>query len=363
MNITDDYTEEQSYYTSLREEQRGLPVLIRKDFTGISLKDSLVLSGILHHLVGAVFFFIAKLIFVLMLIFGLTMPFIPKKEHKMNDIEFVFTRNDIKKIQAAKKKISSKNTIKTPASSKPDKTPFMPDNDGLKSNKKTKILTPVVNRNPARLTQKAHSETTIPLPKTPHKGNRLIKKEVPDVFSMPMTKIKSLSGETGFGADGKPGVSAEGLSHSSIISSGPGAGGTGEGSSPGRGKRRGGGYSYGDGTAGAPGVGKSMGNNGNILRDPDLNPYISDLQRRIQRNWKPPKGNENKKVSLFLRIAKDGRLVILNIKNTSLNPEVDNAATNAVKKTQPLKSLPEGFHENYLDVIFNFDYNVSGIRK
>ena len=89
----------------------------------------------------------------------------------------------------------------------------------------------------------------------------------------------------------------------------------------------------------------------------DISPYVNELKRNIKWNWKVSKGNENKRVELFLRIAKDGKVIILNVKKTSEIGEVDNAALNAVKKCFPLNPLPSKYSRSYLDIVFVFDSN------
>lgn len=94
----------------------------------------------------------------------------------------------------------------------------------------------------------------------------------------------------------------------------------------------------------------------------DISPYINELKRNIRWNWSAPKDNQNKKVELFLRIAKDGKIIIFNVKHTSEIANVDNAALNAVKKCLPLNPLPSKYGKSYLDVIFTFGSNSIGSR-
>lgn len=94
----------------------------------------------------------------------------------------------------------------------------------------------------------------------------------------------------------------------------------------------------------------------------DISPYVNELKRNIRWNWKAPKEGENKRVELFLRIAKDGRLIILNVKRTSEVGAVDNAALDAVKRCLPLNPLPSKYAKGYLDLIFTFGSNSVGSR-
>lgn len=100
-----------------------------------------------------------------------------------------------------------------------------------------------------------------------------------------------------------------------------------------------------------------------VIASYDISPYVNELKRNIRWNWKAPKGHEHQRVELFLRIAKDGRLMILNVKKTSEIAEVDNAALDAVRKAQPLNHLPSGYQKGYLDVVFNFDSSNSTIMS
>lgn len=93
----------------------------------------------------------------------------------------------------------------------------------------------------------------------------------------------------------------------------------------------------------------------------DISPYVNELRRDIRMNWRPSKNSDGKYVELFLRIAKDGRLVILNVKKTSEAGEVDDAALNAVKKALPLNPLPSKYSKSFLDLIFTFNSVNSSI--
>lgn len=45
--------------------------------------------------------------------------------------------------------------------------------------------------------------------------------------------------------------------------------------------------------------------------EPDFGPYMRELQKRIKANWKPPKGNESKRVIVLFKVAKNGKLLQL----------------------------------------------------
>ena len=155
---------------------------------------------------------------------------------------------------------------------------------------------------------------------------------IPD-FSMDMPKLKSIS--SGLSGSGTPKKHASGFD---VSSSSINSGGT---------------SNQWDSSSGG---GSSTKTAKKIITTYDISPYVNELKRDIKANWSKPA--QSKRVELFLRIAKDGRLIILNVKRTSDNGDIDNAALNAVKKCLPLNPLPAKYNKSYLDVIFVFDSNT-----
>lgn len=160
-------------------------------------------------------------------------------------------------------------------------------------------------------------------------------------FSIPVPKIKPMAG-------GRGGISRHAGTSSSSSSSG------GSSSSP---------FLDDDATgSGSGGAVNGKGFDKNAARKAisayDISPYVNELKRNIRWNWKAPK-DSGKTVELFLRIAKDGKVVILNVKRTSEIGSVDNAALDAVRKTMPLNPLPSKYPKSYLDVVFTFNSNSS----
>lgn len=120
--------------------------------------------------------------------------------------------------------------------------------------------------------------------------------------------------------------------------------------------------SYGSGGSLNPSPGNPSGAPGiNARRDPDFGPYMAELQRRIKRNWRPPRRNQSKRVILLFTIAKDGRLLNLKVHRTSGEPDTDRAAISAVQLSAPFKPLPTDFSGSSIDIQFTFDYNVFGV--
>lgn len=93
------------------------------------------------------------------------------------------------------------------------------------------------------------------------------------------------------------------------------------------------------------------------VKDPDMGPYLDELQRRIKRAWFPPKEGETKKVIVVFKIHTGGQLSHLTISRSSGMAAADQAALKAVENAAPFRTLPDGCPEN-VDVQFTFDYNV-----
>lgn len=96
---------------------------------------------------------------------------------------------------------------------------------------------------------------------------------------------------------------------------------------------------------------------GGIALDPNMGPYMEELQRRIKSAWFPPKDGETKKVIVVFKIHSGGQLSHLSISKSSGMAAADQAALKAVENAAPFRALPDGCPEN-VDVQFTFDYNV-----
>jgi TonB family protein len=94
-----------------------------------------------------------------------------------------------------------------------------------------------------------------------------------------------------------------------------------------------------------------------VSADIDFNPYMAALQRKIKRNWFPPRGAESRRVVVNFKIAPDGTADSAGVLTSSGLDEADNAALNAVANSAPFAPLPRGVAEP-VDIQFTFDYNV-----
>ncbi|WP_373532915.1 TonB family protein [Vampirovibrio sp.] len=109
---------------------------------------------------------------------------------------------------------------------------------------------------------------------------------------------------------------------------------------------------------GNPQEGKGTTPGVDVAEDADFGPFMADLEKRIKRNWSPPRGADSRKVVLMLFIARDGKVVKIEVKKSSGDPEADESAKQAVNASAPFMILPPQFREDILPVEFAFDYNV-----
>ena len=92
-------------------------------------------------------------------------------------------------------------------------------------------------------------------------------------------------------------------------------------------------------------------------KEVDFSRYMADLQRRIKRNWFPPKEDRSKRVKVIFSIADNGALANLRLERSSGSAIADQAALTAVRRAAPFANLPPGAPAS-VDVSFTFDYNV-----
>jgi TonB family protein len=92
-------------------------------------------------------------------------------------------------------------------------------------------------------------------------------------------------------------------------------------------------------------------------KDVDFGPYMADLQRRIKKQWYPPRGLETRRVVVIFKVRRDGDMRNLKIDKSSEIPAADAAALQAVESASPFRPLPAGSPKE-VDIQFTFDYNV-----
>lgn len=91
----------------------------------------------------------------------------------------------------------------------------------------------------------------------------------------------------------------------------------------------------------------------------NFGPYMAELQRRIKRNWEPPKDRTSRQVVVEFTLTRSGELRSVRLSRTSGLAKNDQAAIDAIRAAAPYAPLPE-FADESVDIQFTFDYNVFG---
>ncbi|HNX32151.1 MAG TPA: energy transducer TonB [Holophaga sp.] len=83
--------------------------------------------------------------------------------------------------------------------------------------------------------------------------------------------------------------------------------------------------------------------------------YLQQVQNRITGNWTRLSSAQGR-VQIYFRIKRDGSLDAIRVEIPSGNPTIDQGALLAVKRSDPLPRLPDGFEGQTLGVRFWFTY-------
>ena len=374
----------------MENDIKTLPNSFEDDRDELSLKNSLIMSIILHPVA---FFVIWALI-----TYAISLNLIQKPPLKPRDIEFVITQNEAMPINKNTKYRSDRNSRaggihdpnrKVSLPSAPSKAAPKSVSSPSVAQKKTtqpkqqvkKQVTPVKKQQtqapkapqkpqPAKAPSPLFKPTLKPAT-TPPKTQAPKLSQVPkSPFSVavpkstaPVGPAPSLGSKSGSSTSG--GSTASGTSKGTGMpspqfsaSKGSSSSGASRSSTGSRGSR---GSGYSGGNIGNPGPGNPFGPPGiDAIRQPNWGPYMRDLEARIKRNWNPPKGDQSKRVILLFKIGRDGRLLSIQTVKSSGQPLSDAAAKAAVELTAPFRPLPPEFKGSSIDIEFTFDYNVLG---
>lgn len=91
----------------------------------------------------------------------------------------------------------------------------------------------------------------------------------------------------------------------------------------------------------------------------NFGPYMAELQRRIKRNWEPPKDRTSRQVIVEFTLYRSGELGSVHLSRSSGLAKNDQAAIDAIRAAAPYPPLPR-FADESVDIQFTFDYNVFG---
>lgn len=92
-------------------------------------------------------------------------------------------------------------------------------------------------------------------------------------------------------------------------------------------------------------------------KEVDFGAYMSKMKSDIQKNWKPPKGLESRRLVAVFSIARDGRILNPTIVEGSGVEAIDKSAMDALHAASPLDPLPPGSPRT-VDIKYKFDWNV-----
>lgn len=337
----------------------------------ISLFKAIFVSTIAHPAVVAFLWLLIKGFLMLLLMLGITLPVFKKPPLKIRDIEFVLVDKKDQPPINKNTKFRAERNSRAGGKHNPKKKVSPPKNRTITS-RAQKAATQSKPRKPKKTSQSKQAkkaaptkkattqkQNPIPVPPRPTPTNSYPKPRVAKKtpFTMPLPKTKALGPATPQGGPitaGPIGRSSSGEAPSPIMSS--------SGYAPASKGRRASGYSIGNNNPGNPSPGNPHGKPGiDAIKEPDFGAYMSELQRRIKRNWRAPRDNDSKRVILIFKVSRDGRLLSLKVKQSSGNPEADRAAKAAVELSAPFRRLPPEYKGNSVDIDFTFDYNVIGI--
>ena len=123
---------------------------------------------------------------------------------------------------------------------------------------------------------------------------------------------------------------------------------------------KGGGGGIGDGTGGYPGLPATTGVGGGagqigVEGDFPFAYWPRAVQERVTYNWNRVSSTQGR-VQIYFRVLRDGRIDGLRVEVTSGNRALDESAMLAVKRSDPVLRLPDGFDGDSIGVRFWFTY-------
>jgi TonB family protein len=84
--------------------------------------------------------------------------------------------------------------------------------------------------------------------------------------------------------------------------------------------------------------------------------YANSIIRTVSSYWNWNESYSSLRAVVFFRIARNGTIISVEVKNSSGNKRFDTNAVNAVKRAERFAPLPESYKQNSLGVYFEFKY-------
>lgn len=88
----------------------------------------------------------------------------------------------------------------------------------------------------------------------------------------------------------------------------------------------------------------------------DFTDYMHYMQKEIKKEWTPTKKVPEKPTVVMFGLSKKGEIIETAIIESCGDPELDEAAKNAIVKAGPFKPLPKKFKGEAVRVNFKFDF-------
>ena len=95
-------------------------------------------------------------------------------------------------------------------------------------------------------------------------------------------------------------------------------------------------------------------------RDVDMGSYLMQLQQRVRQQWIPGLTQNSRRTVVYFAVSRSGQVRGLRVVRPSGSSVTDSAALGAISRAAPFAPLPSGYSENYINIRFTFNINVSG---
>ncbi|MCS7031656.1 MAG: TonB family protein [Gloeomargarita sp. SKYG116] len=96
-------------------------------------------------------------------------------------------------------------------------------------------------------------------------------------------------------------------------------------------------------------------------QDVDLGPYLSNLRRRVQQNWRPRAPDQQRQTVVGFTVNRNGQIANLRVLRSSGSPQTDAETLEAIQRAAPFGPLPEQFAYNQLEIEFTFNIYVNNV--